>query len=204
MPYNFSSINEFSLIPIHMKFAISEIESHGIGPQLFLTIKLTSYQGRGARVGGLYCSGIYLIGWFLRPKASHWSIIFDVSYANKCIMRRSRAAAWIWDTAARPGQNRTGRSYDYKLLQAVTLHADKLSPSWPPQAVLTGSNSPRNIRPCCSPQLKASYLQSFLMTQFLEKSNVDSLYDIMPCWSQVSTPSSRRLAQWNVDILNVT
>ena len=62
MSYNFSSINEFSLIPIHMKFVILEIESHGIGPQLFLTIKLTSYQG---------CPGGWVI---LQWDISHWLI----------------------------------------------------------------------------------------------------------------------------------
>ena len=62
MPYNFRSIDEISFIPIHMKFVILEIESHGIGPQLFLTIKLTSYQG---------CPGGWVV---LQWNISHWLI----------------------------------------------------------------------------------------------------------------------------------
>ena len=69
------------------------------------------------------------------------------------------------DSLARAEQDWAGEATDYKLSQAVAaLHTDKLlslSPSWPPQAVLTGSNSPpRNIRPLPAASLKASYLQS--------------------------------------------
>ena len=132
-----------------------------------------------------------LIGRLLRLEASHWSIIVTWPRPHLCqqVYHEEQGAAWIWDTAAWPGQSRTGRSYR---LQAVTsCHA-------PRRLAVSGlatSSCPDNCPThhaisglcLCSPQLKASYLQSFQMTQFLEISNVDSL-----CRAALRSPRHRR------------
>ena len=150
---------------------------------------------------------IVISHWLIsQTKGSHWSIIFDVTWPSLCQQvyhekEQGRSLDLGHGSPARPEQD-----WEELRLQAVTsCHA----PRRQAVSVLAASSCPDRVQLTTQYQasaapLKASYLQSFRMTQFLEKSNVDSLYDIMPCWSQVSTPSSRRLAQWNVDILNVT